>query len=140
MIDKKTSKKSVLGSYKVEAEKIFPISIKKAWDLITSEEGTKIWLGPAMDIEFKPGQIFELSKGQVGEILKIKKNEWIQFKWHVNKAAHHGTVVEIIFVPAESKTSVKFRQENLKSRKDQGKMKLYWQRVLEQLYVLSQGM
>jgi len=57
--------------FQVGIRRTFPISQEKAWELIASEDGLKLWLGESTKINLQPGQKFRTKIGE-GEIRIVK--------------------------------------------------------------------
>lgn len=54
------------AGWQVGARSTFEVSLQQAWDMVTSPEGIKIWLGDAPSIEFKKGARYKALQGTNG--------------------------------------------------------------------------
>lgn len=118
--------------FQVGVRRTFPISQEKAWELLTSEEGLKLWLGESTNIILKPSQKF-VTKTVAGEIRVVKTLQQLRLTWQ-KVGWQKPSTVQIRFISIDSKkTTISFHQENLCDSITREKMKVYWEEVLDEV-------
>ncbi|KQL33655.1 SRPBCC domain-containing protein [Psychrobacillus sp. FJAT-21963] len=120
------------AGFQVGVRRTFPISQEKAWELITSEEGLKLWLGESTNVFLKPSQKF-VTKTVTGQIRVVKTQQQLRLTWQKVEWLK-PSIVQIRFIPRDSnKTTISFHQENLNDSITREKMKVYWEKVLDEV-------
>jgi len=119
------------AGFEIGVQKSFPLTIEKAWDLVTSPEGIKIWLGEA-DFKIKRGVTYRTLDGTEGEVRSFEKEKRLRFTWKPAKRLEPATV-QILFIPSGDHTSIRFHQEKLTRLEERELMRKHWQGVLNRL-------
>lgn len=135
------------AGFEIGVSKTFEASQKKIWELLTSPEGLKIWLGNTESLALEKGASYETTDGTTGEIRSIAEGTKIRLTVKPQGQEKHSTLQIYVMPngqygktdPKSTKTSVRFHHEKLQSEKERETMKQHWQEVLEQLdKILSQ--
>jgi uncharacterized protein YndB with AHSA1/START domain len=121
----------------IGVSKTFNVGSEKLWDLVFSNEGLKFWLGGLSDFVLEPEFVFQTSNGTKGEIRTLKKGERIRMSFHPKEFEKPSTLQLYFEKTGEDKTRLGFHQEKLKDIKTREQMKKHWEKVLEELYNLS---
>ena len=125
--------------FEIGVQKTFLLSAAKAWQLITSPKGVKLWLGdpPAggQKLTLKPKAKYQTRDGTTGEIRSLKKPERLRFTWQPNGRSQ-PTTAQISLIPAKDKTAIHFHHEKLADTKERDKMRKHWNQVLNKLQTL----
>lgn len=102
------------------------------WELLTSDQGLKLWLGDinADDIRFDKGQEYETKDGTIGQIRSVYPREKLRLTWQP-KSRKTPITLQIYLTPNGNKTSVLFHNEKLADAKDRETMRKHWQTILE---------
>jgi len=70
------------AGFQIGVQKTLPIAQKKAWVLITSPDGLKIWLGDIEKIKLSKGENFITNNGITGQIRSVVKNTKLRLTWN----------------------------------------------------------
>ncbi|RWR04611.1 SRPBCC domain-containing protein [Siminovitchia fortis] len=116
--------------FQVGIRRTFPISQEKAWELVTSEDGLKLWLGESDGITLQPGQKY-ITKTGAGEIRVFKPLHQLRLTWQKEGWPKPSTVQVRIISKERNKATISFHQENLSDKNIREEMKEYWEKVLE---------
>ncbi len=120
------------AGFEIGVQKTFPISSAKAWELVTSAEGVKIWLGEDANFKVSRGATYKTADGVTGEVRSFEKAKRLRFTWQSPKLKEPATV-QILFIPTGENTSIRFHQEKLSRVEEREAMRRHWQQVLEKL-------
>ncbi|MBD8004826.1 SRPBCC family protein [Bacillus norwichensis] len=120
------------AGFQVGVRRTFPISQMKAWELVTSDEGLKLWLGESTRITLEPGQKY-ITKTGAGEIRVVKPLQQLRLTWKKEEWQKPSTVQVRIISKEIDKTTISFHQENLSDKNTREEMKEYWEKILEVL-------
>ena len=111
--------------------KTMPLSAKKVWDFLFSENGLKIWLGKLnTDLELK--KEFETENGTTGFVRVFNPNSHIRLNWKP-KAWDNMSTLQIRVIGDENKTTIAIHQEKLLNPEQRTEMKKYWTEIVEKL-------
>ena len=113
--------------------KTFFISLQQPWDLITSDEAIKIWLGDISDISIEEGKTYSTKDGTVGEFRVVKPYSHIRLTWRPKNWEKTFTIQIRVIQKESSKTVISFHQENLLSENEREIMSKYWLKVMEEM-------
>jgi uncharacterized protein YndB with AHSA1/START domain len=118
--------------FQVGVRRTFPISQEKAWEMVASEEGLKLWLGNNININLQPGEKYVTNTGE-GEIRIVRPLQQLRLSWKKDSWEKPSTT-QVRIIPKEStKTTISFHQENLSDQYVREEMKQYWERVLKRI-------
>ncbi|MDM5249507.1 MULTISPECIES: SRPBCC domain-containing protein [unclassified Lysinibacillus] len=120
------------AGFQVGVRRTFPISQEKAWNLITSQDGLNLWLGESTGIILEQGQIY-ITKSGSGEIRVVKPLQQLRLTWQKVGWEMASTVQVRIISSANNKTTISFHQEKLSDQNVREEMKIYWEKVLEEI-------
>jgi uncharacterized protein YndB with AHSA1/START domain len=124
------------AGFEIGVQKTLPITVEKAWELLTGRTGRRIWLGDVDEIKLERGEERKTREGSRIEIRSISRGKRIRMTW---QPAHWSSpsTLQVSFVPKGKKTSVRFHQEKLVDVKQREEMRRHWQDVLSELEELS---
>jgi uncharacterized protein YndB with AHSA1/START domain len=116
--------------FQIGVRRTFPINVEKAWDLITSAKGIKIWLGETSSFSLQIGQQYVTEDRISGEIRVINQFQNIRLTWKKENWVKSSTL-QIRTIPnGKDKTTFSFHQENLLDISIREEMKNRWEDVL----------
>ncbi|MBI4050552.1 MAG: hypothetical protein HY396_01090 [Candidatus Doudnabacteria bacterium] len=69
------------AGFKIGVQKVFPVSQKRAWQMITSPAGRKLWLENIGKMDFQKGRKYKTKEGTTGEIRTFKLGEKLRLAW-----------------------------------------------------------
>jgi len=126
------------GHYMVTSTKSLPFNAAKAWKLVTSPEGLRIWLKPLMDdIEIKPKTQFETADGYFGEIRTVGKNRRIRMYWQDPLWDKHTVVELMLAAPTTGKIVLVFNHTAIRDTRTQATLRARWKTACAELLKLS---
>ncbi|MGE7673965.1 SRPBCC family protein [Lysinibacillus sp. NPDC094403] len=118
--------------FQVGVRRTFSISQEVAWNLVTSQDGLSLWLGESMNIILEPGQKYITKLGS-GEIRVVKPLQQLRLTWQ-KVGWEKASTVQVRIISIESnKTTISFHQEKLSDQNAREEMKVYWEKVLEEI-------
>lgn len=118
------------GQWLTNASKTMPISQKKMWNFMKSQEGLAVWLKPMGKFDLVKGANFEVEGGVYGELRTFKAPERMRFKWQDIEWDKHSFLHFYIAPRPKDQCVLIFTHENLPSARDRIKMKEHWVTVL----------
>ncbi|MFJ6208216.1 SRPBCC domain-containing protein [Lysinibacillus sp. NPDC092081] len=118
--------------FQVGVRRTLPISQEEAWNLVTSQDGLNLWLGESMDIILEPGQKYMTKLGS-GEIRVVKPLQQLRLTWQKIGWEKASTIQVRIISSTSNKTTISFHQEKLSDQYVREGMKIYWEKVLEEI-------
>ena len=132
-IGRRIEGQSLSGQFNGMASRTLPVSQKKLWKFLTSEEGQHIWLKPLSPLKFKPKNFYEADGGIFGELRTMKAPERARLTWQ-DTEWDKPSVLNIMVIPrAGEKAILVFQHDALKDGRLRIQMKDHWKRVLEDL-------
>jgi len=124
------------AGFETGVQKTINIPLINAWELLTSPEGIKTWLGNTPRLNLRAREKFRTPDGTTGEIRSIDEGRKLRLTW-VPRGWKQATTLQITLVPQGEKTSFRFYHERLMDERVRERMHSYWQDVLEQLEALA---
>lgn len=126
------------AGYQIGVQKAIPRGATALWDLLTSEAGTRTWLGAVGPLSFAPGERFaagELS----GEIRAVYPGHKLRLTWQPPGRAHPTTLQLSLSCPRKTsaRTTLRFHHEKLADMAERERMRAHWRAVLEALSELA---
>jgi uncharacterized protein YndB with AHSA1/START domain len=118
--------------FQVGFRKTMAASPQEAWQLITSTQGVKLWLGDVPELRFKKGERYQTKEGVQGEIRVVNPGGHLRLTW---KPAdwQKASTLQVRVIPRGDKTTISFHQEHLQGPQERQQMKQRWQGALEAL-------
>jgi uncharacterized protein YndB with AHSA1/START domain len=120
------------GSFQIGVRKTLAATPQQAWDLITSAEGLKLWLGEAGDFRLEKGRSFETTDGAQGEVRVLNPGGHTRLTWRP-RGWRRASTIQIRVIPSGERTSISFHQENLPDAEAREAMRRHWQQVLDEM-------
>jgi uncharacterized protein YndB with AHSA1/START domain len=139
-MDQVTAQRHVVGQtkdvgFQIGVRRTFATVPQHAWNVLTSNEGIKLWLGDAIEFQLKPGTTYQTREGIVGEVRVVKPGGHFRVTWQPEHWQQASTI-QVRIIPRSGKTVVSFHQEHLLSEQERNQMQQRWQTVLEKLQLL----
>ena len=123
--------KTKTTGFQVGARKTFPLSLEEGWNLITSHDGLKIWLGDIASQSLKQGMRYRLENGISGKVTVFVPLSHIRLTWHPEEWPR-PSVIQVRVIPNGQKTVIAFHQEHLPGPKEREERKAFFKNVLKQ--------
>jgi uncharacterized protein YndB with AHSA1/START domain len=116
------------ANFQVGVQKTLPVDRSAAWDLVTSREGVKAWLGTDAPVPTAPGETVVSGDGHHYELKAISPGERMRFR-RTDGASGEKSTVQLTLIPAKSGTSVHFHHEGLADGDERERMRDHWRSV-----------
>jgi uncharacterized protein YndB with AHSA1/START domain len=117
------------AGFEIGVSKTVPFSVERVWELLTSREGVRLWLGEA-ELGTKKGDRYKTSTGVEGEIRSYHEHDRLRLTWRPADWTHDTTVQIAVTPKDETKTTVTFHQEWLASTTEREQQRVHWRAVL----------
>lgn len=98
--------------WQVGVRRTLPISQREAWDLVTSDQGLRLWLGQAAGIKLEEGARYELEDQSKGEMRVISPGSHLRLTWRPRGWPRPSTI-QVRVIPKGEKSTIAFHQEHL---------------------------
>lgn len=118
--------------FEIGARRTFDVPVMRAWELITSDEDVKLWLGDVSGLKWEKGETYTTKDETEGEIRVIKPGSHIRITWWP-KNWEKASTIQIRLIPNGEKTIISFHQENLAGAQEREEMRQRWEKVLDEL-------
>jgi len=121
--------------YQIGVRRTVSATIEEAWQLLTSMQGTELWIGPlASQLDIQAGAAFHADNGVEGKLRVVKPPVQLRLEWRRPEWPQASTL-QIRVLPAASpdRAVISFHQEKLAHGLQREEMKRHWQSVIEEL-------
>ncbi|KRF31809.1 SRPBCC domain-containing protein [Paenibacillus sp. Soil787] len=125
--------------FQIGVRRTLPFFREEAWELLTSIQGRRLWLGDLATAQIVKGHKFVTQEGTTGEFRVVKPLEQLRLTWQPAGFPNASTL-QIRLLPAASpgKTTISFHHEKLNSAEQREEMKVHWEEVISGLLALSE--
>ena len=123
------------AGYEVGARRTFPVTVDRAWSLLLSAEGLRVWLGSILSLDLTKGARFRTEDGISGEVRTVTPGRRFRMTWQPDGWSEPSTL-QITVIPAGGGATITFHQEQLPDEAAREQMRARWQKVLSQLQTL----
>jgi uncharacterized protein YndB with AHSA1/START domain len=117
------------AGWEIGVSKTIPYSVEQVWDLLTSDDGIRIWLGAGARLEPRRGAPYETDAGTTGEIRGFREHDRVRLTWRPPDWDHDSTV-QFSVSPSGDRTVLRFHQERLADAAERDRQRAHWQRVM----------
>jgi uncharacterized protein YndB with AHSA1/START domain len=124
--------------YQIGVRRTMDIPLEQAWNLVTSSEGVRLWLGSDERIQLKQGVAYELKDGVSGETRVFEENSHLRVTWHPPDWPRASTI-QVRVIPKDKRSVIAFHQEHLPGPKEREARRAFFKCVLDQLEKLIQA-
>ncbi len=123
------------AGYQVGVQKVIPMGRRALWELLTSKDGLKLWLGSVRKFSPEPGARYKALRGPGGEIRTVKTGERLRLTYQRPGRDAPTTLQLSLSCPRNTKTrtTLRFHHEKLSSPDEREEMRVHWKGVLEEL-------
>ena len=124
------------AGFQIGVQKTIDLPLNRAWELLTSAEGIRTWLGNAPRLNLRPRTRYRTPDGTAGEIRTVDEGRKLRLTW-LPRGWKRATTLQITLVPNGDKTSIRFHHEKLDGERERERMYSHWRDVLERLEALA---
>jgi uncharacterized protein YndB with AHSA1/START domain len=121
--------------WQIGVRRTFSISLKRAWELITSPAGTAIWLGAGPDMMLSKGAVYELPDGTIGQVRVLDPDSHLRLTWHPPGWPRPSTI-QVRVIPKGEKSVISFHQEHLPDSEARQARRAFFKKALDELQEL----
>lgn len=135
-MNKKTDKiigQTKSAGFEIGVRRTFDAPVMRAWAVITSDEGAKLWLGDVSELKWEKGETYKTKDGTEGEIRVINPGSHLRITWWPQDWEKASTI-QIRAIPNGERTTISFHQENLPGPQEREEMRQRWERALDELW------
>ena len=118
--------------FEIGVRKTFGTSPLQAWNVLTSEDGIKLWLGDVAGLRLEKGETYQTQEGTQGEFRVVNSGGHLRLTWQPADWRTASTL-QIRVIPRGAKTVISFHQEQLCGEAEREQMQRRWRAVLEKL-------
>lgn len=115
--------------WEIGVSRTIPYPIEQVWDLLTSLDGTAIWLGADVKIG-AAGEHYETADGTVGEVRSFHPHSRLRLTCRP-AGWDHETTVQVTVTAAGGRTTLRFHQERLTDAAERERQRTHWRSVLD---------
>ncbi|MFC1747112.1 SRPBCC domain-containing protein [Candidatus Neomarinimicrobiota bacterium] len=117
--------------YQIGVRRTIPAAVEEAWDIVTSPEGVRIWLG-GDGIPLQQGAAYSLPDGAVGMVRVIVPGSHIRITWQP-PGWPRPSLIQLRVIPKGRTAVIAFHQEHLPDFLVREERRLWFRVALEQL-------
>lgn len=130
--------KRVLGQtaatgFEVGVRRTLPIPPDEAWQLLTSPEGVRAWLGGAPPLKWEKGETYTLQDGSSGEVRVFNPGRHMRITWQPAGWPRASTLQVRAMPSGEGKTVISFHQEHLPGAAERDERRQFFAAALDAL-------
>lgn len=125
------------AGFQIGARRTFSVPPQQAWDLLTSTEGTALWLGETPGLRWEKGEKYQTRAGARGEIRVVNPGGHLRLTWQP-EGWEKASTLQVRVIPNGEKTTISFHQEHLKNAVVREQMRARWKSALDELGKLFQ--
>lgn len=118
------------GTFQVGVSKTLPIVSKKAWEMLISSKGMKLWLGKGVKANPIKGRTYSTRDGITGEFRVVTKMSHMRLSWQPPEWEKPSTLQVRVVPGGAGRSVISFHHEGLPGAKEREDMRLRWQQVL----------
>ena len=112
--------------WQVGARRTYPITLERAWQLVTSPQGMNVWLGKLEHLDY------ELDEGITGELRVFKPNSHLRITYFPPGWPRSSTI-QVRVIPSGEKTQISFHQEHLPGPSEREERKRHFHQAHDQI-------
>ena len=120
------------AGWEIGVSRTLPHEPAEVWQLLTSREGLRLWLGELPSLPTERGAPYETADGAVGEVRGFREGDRIRVT-HRAAGADHETTCQVTVRRAARGTRVNFHQERLRDADERERRRTHWQAVIDRL-------
>ncbi|MEM1337884.1 MAG: ATPase [Bacteroidota bacterium] len=128
----KTVGKTKEVGFQFGLRRTFSISEEKAWNLMFSNTGLKIWLGD-LKTNFSLKENYTTKGGIEGYVRIFKPYSHVRLNWKKKDWKNISTVQVRVMGKEKNKTLISFHQEKLLDSNQRNEMKAYWNNKMDEI-------
>lgn len=121
--------------FQIGVRRTFAVSPQRAWEILTSAEGIKLWLGDVPGLRLEQGALYKTRDGVQGEIRVVNPGGHFRLTWRA-KGREKASTIQVRIIPNAGRTTISFHQENLLDQAEREQMRQRWQSVLGEIETL----
>lgn len=128
------------AGYQIGVQRVIPLEQGALWDLLASEAGLGVWLGPGTGaLTLAPGEQYATRDGFSGEVRTVKAGHKLRLTWQPADRDRPTTLQLSLSCPrnTEEKTTLRFHHEKLDGTDERDRMRAHWKGVLDALVRLA---
>ena len=119
--------------FEIGARRTLPIPADEAWQLLTSPDGVRAWLGGAPSLKWEKGEKYTLEDGSSGEVRVFNPGSHLRMTWQPEGWPRASTLQVRAMPSGEGKTVISFHQEHLPGAAERDERRQFFAAALDAL-------
>lgn len=124
--------------FQIGVRRTLPIRLEDAWQLLTSGEGRKVWLGETADLDFTRDTPYHRAVGPVGQVSVFFPNSHLRLPWQP-PGWERASTIQVRVIASGERTVVAFHQEHLPDGQAREARRAHYTAALDRLERLIAG-
>jgi uncharacterized protein YndB with AHSA1/START domain len=120
------------AGWEIGVSRTLPVPAARVWEVLTSVEGTELWLGSGVTWPARQGDPYELDDGTVGQVRGFRPLERIRLTWQPPDWDHEA-VVQLALSDRGDRTRLTFHQERLADADERERQRAHWAAVMDRV-------
>ena len=122
--------------WQVGVSRTLDADLETVWAVLTSREGTAVWLDLDTAVAPEAGSRFETPDGLRGETRSWRRHDRIRLAWQPPDSDHETTVQVVLREGGGGRTRIRFHQERMTSAAERARQREHWTGVIDRLQAL----
>ena len=119
--------------FQIGTQRTLPIPVDQAWQLLTSPDGVRAWLGAAPSLKWEKGEKYALKDGSSGEVRVFNPGSHLRITWQPEGWPRASTIQVRAIPSGEAKTVISFHQEHLPGATERDERRQFFAAALDAL-------
>lgn len=119
--------------FEIGARRTLPIPPDEAWQLLTSPDGVRAWLGAAPSLKWEKGEKYTLEDGSSGEVRVFNPGSHLRMTWQPEGWPRASTLQVRAMPSGQGKTVISFHQEHLPGAAERDERRQFFAAALDAL-------
>lgn len=128
--DVRTIGKTRDAGFQIGVRRTLPIPLAEAWQLLTSSEGVRIWLGAPLDLA--KGSEYRLPDGTCGTVSVYEPSSHLRMSWQP-PTWPRPSIIQLRVIPHDTCATIAFHQEHLPGPSERESRRAHYAAVLDTL-------
>ncbi len=118
--------------FQVGVRRTLSIPLADAWQLLTSREGARLWLGEIPEAELAQDLGYRLEDGTSGSVTVFEPGSHLRMTWQPPGWAR-PSIIQLRVLPSGERTTVAFHQEHLPGPAEREERRAFYTGALDRL-------
>jgi uncharacterized protein YndB with AHSA1/START domain len=125
------------AGFQVGVQRTVHIPHERAWRLLTSPKGLRLWLGDMGKLKLKKGETYRAADGSKGEVRVVHREDRLRVTWHPEGWTRPSTIQVRVVPKGKKKTVITFHEEHLPGEEQREERRAHFKTALEAIRDLA---